>query len=141
MVTGNTDGYTTPADENSNTVFDFREVGLMPNITTEPLDQNIFVAENTAFSISAANVDTYQWQILVGAIWTNLTNTGIHSGTSTATLIITNVAQTDNGNRYRAIASNTVYACSAETSDEVTLTVKVKTVITNCRITYRVKKN
>ncbi len=141
VVTGNTDGYTPPADGNSNSVFDFREAGTAPAITTQPIDITICPGCNGSFTVVATNTDSYQWQRFNGSIWVNLTDTGIHSGTNTASLVITNAQTADDGSQYRVIVSNTAYLCDTEISNTAILNVKVNTVITNRKITYRVNKN
>jgi len=141
LVTGNGDGYTVPADGNFNTVFDYREAGAAPVITIEPLNIAVCPGCDGSFTVLSSNTDSYQWQQFNGSTWVDLTDSGIHSGTMTATLNITNASRSDNGNQYRVIASNSAFICSNDISNEVILTVNVSTVITNRRITYRVKKN
>ena len=80
-------------------------------------------------------------QIFNGSSWVDLTDTGIHSGTTTSVLTITNATAPDDGNQYRVIVSNTMFICSMETSNMAILTLQVNTIITNKRITYRVNKN
>ncbi|MGK0414373.1 MAG: hypothetical protein ACJA1B_002597, partial [Polaribacter sp.] len=143
----NTDGsviaasYSTPADGNINGVSDYTEEGIAPSITTQPLDINLCNGCSGSFTVTATNTDTYQWQIFNGSTWINLTDSGIHSDTTTNTLNIIGATLSDNGNQYRVIISNTMYVCSTDTSSTVTLTVNADTVITNRRITYRVKIN
>ncbi|MEX0274517.1 MAG: FG-GAP-like repeat-containing protein [Flavobacteriaceae bacterium] len=141
LVTGNIDGYTPPLDGDTNTVFDFREAGNAPTITTQPPDTQTCPGCDTAITVVASNTDTYQWQIFNGSIWVDLSDSGIHGGTNTSTLTITNASTSDNGNQYRVIISNSSYICTTETSNVATLTVRVNTVITNRKITYRVNKN
>ena len=141
LVIGNGDGYTTPADMDTNSIYDFREAGLAPIITTQPVDTTVCPGCDTTISVVASNSDSYQWQLYNGSIWVDLTDSGIHSGTSTSILTITNATAPDNGNQYRVIVSNTMFVCSTETSNTAILTLQVNTVITNRRITYRVNKN
>ena len=141
LVTSGIDGYTTPTDADSNSVFDYREAGIAPSISTQPVDTTICPGCNTTIFVVATNADTYQWQLFNGSTWVDLTDTGIHNGTSTNTLVITNASASDDGNQYRAILSNTMYICSTITSNSVTLSIRVNTVITNRKITYRVNKN
>lgn len=140
MVTGQ-GGYGTPADRDNDGVDDFLQVGIAPSITNQPSNANISVGENTSFIVVTSNADTYQWQIYNGSVWVNLTDTGIHGGTTTNTLNITNASISDDENQYRVVVSNTLYICSTETSNSVILTVDVETVITNRKVTYRVSKN
>jgi len=141
LVTSGTDGYTIPMDADSNSVFDYRETGTAPSISTQPVDTTVCPGCNTTIFVVAANADTYQWQLYNGAIWVNLTDSGIHSTTSTSILTITNATATDDGNQYRVVVSNSMYICDFETSNAAILTLQVNTVITNRRITHRVNKN
>ncbi|WP_396637206.1 FG-GAP-like repeat-containing protein [Maribacter sp. R77961] len=146
LPTVNADGtvigasYTTPVDNDSNAVFDFIEAGGAPSISIQPVDTNVCPGCVTTMTITAS-ADTYQWQIFNGSNWDNLNDSGIYSGTSTDTLTITDPAANDNNNRYRVITSNSSFVCENEISDEAELFIQVGTVITNRRITYRVKKN
>ena len=133
--------YSTPADADNNGIYDFLELGVAPSISTQPLDTNVCVGCNTTIFGATSDADTFQWQIFNGTTWVDLTDSGIHSGTATDTLNITNAAQSDNGNQYRLIVTNSLYVCSTIISEVAILTVNVTTVITNRRITYRVKKN
>lgn len=125
----NTDGtvtaasYSNPVDGDSNGMPDYLEAEAAPLITTQPTDSVICANGNTSFSVTATNVSTYQWQIYNGSVWSDVTDTGIHSGATTNTLGITNGQMSDNGNQYRVIVSNTSFICSSETSNTVTLTI------------------
>lgn len=140
LVTGQ-GGYGTPADRDNDGVDDFLQVEIAPSITNQPSNANISVGENTSFVVVTSNADTYQWQIYNGSVWVNLTDTGIHGGTTTNTLTITNALISDDENQYRVVVSNTLYVCTTETSNSVILTVDVETIITNRKITYRLNKN
>ncbi len=133
--------YPVPADIDTNSTYDHQEVGLATSITTQPPDTFVCPGCNTTIEVIASNADTYQWQLYNGSIWVDLTDSGIHSGTSTSILTITNATAPDNGNQYRVIVSNTMFVCISETSNTAILTLQVNTVITNRRITYRVNKN
>ncbi|NKI27748.1 immunoglobulin domain-containing protein [Arenibacter sp. 6A1] len=115
--------YSNPVDGDSNGTPDYVEAEAAPLITTQPTDTVICANGNTSFSVTASNVNTYQWQIYNGSVWNDVTDTGIHSGATTNTLGITNGQMSDNGNQYRVIVSNTSFICSLETSNTVTLTV------------------
>lgn len=131
----NTDGtvtaatYPVPADGDSSGISDYREAEATPLINTQPTDQATCEDGDTSFSIVASNVDTYQWQIFNGSVWVDLTDSGIHNGTSTSLLNITNAQSSHNSNQYRSIASNSSYVCGPVTSNAVTLTVHPKPTI------------
>ena len=93
--------------------------------------------------MSTANADTYQWQLSTdgGVIFNNIMDGAEYIGTQTTTLSVQNVEVNKNGFQYRVLVSKSGNSCAPVTSSSALLTVKVKTVITNRRITYRVKKN
>ena len=89
-------------------------------INTQPANSSICVANNTSFSITASNADSYQWQENTGAGWNNLTNNATYSGCLTNTLTITGATLAMNNNQYRCIVTN---SCSNINSSASTLTV------------------
>ncbi|MFS4494101.1 FG-GAP-like repeat-containing protein [Maribacter sp. 2308TA10-17] len=133
--------YQTPADLDSNSIYDFQEAGTPPSITLQPVNLTLCPGCNGSLTVTANNADGYQWQIFNGTTWVDLTDSGIHSGVTAATLNIMNATPSDNGNQYRVIVSNTLFVCQTVISNTAILTVNVTSVITNRRITYRVKKN
>jgi len=133
--------YSLPVDVDSNSIFDFQEAAIAPSISTQPVNLRICPGCDGSFSTVASNADGYQWQIFNGTTWVDLTDSGIHTGTATPILNITNAAPSDNENQYRLIITNSLNICSETISDIAVLTVNVTTVITNRRITYRVKKD
>ncbi|WP_127140956.1 immunoglobulin domain-containing protein [Flagellimonas marinaquae] len=140
MVTSGSDGYSTPNDNDSNSTFDYREVGTAPIITSQPVD--VTTCPGCTTSISAiVTADQFQWQYYNGSSWVNLSDTGIYSGTSTNVLTITNPTPNEHNTPYRLLASNDAFVCGATTSNTTTLRLQVNTVITNRRVTYRVNKN
>ncbi|PCJ90741.1 MAG: hypothetical protein COA50_16950 [Flavobacteriaceae bacterium] len=141
LVTGNADGYTTPADGDANTVYDFQEAGVAPAISKQPIDVTVSLGGNISFTVTATNADVYQWQIFNGVSWVDLTDTGIHSGATTSILLINNPANSDDGNQYRVLVSSSVFVCQNELSNTAVLIVNVGTLISNRRVTYRVNKN
>lgn len=132
--------YPTPADADSNTIYDHLEVGSAPGITVQPTNTTVCPGCTTSFSVTSDG-DGFQWQFFNGSSWVDLSDTGIYGGTTTATLTITGPQTSDNGNQYRILVSNSAFVCGDLTSNTATLTVQVNTIITNRRITYRVRKN
>ncbi|CAM4346780.1 lamin tail domain-containing protein [Zobellia nedashkovskayae] len=132
--------YSVPQDIDGNSSYDYQEAGA-PTITEQPADISICPGCTGSFTIVTTNTDTFQWQFYNGSSWVDLTDTGIHLGTNTNTLTVTNVTPSDNGNQYRVVISSSTFICASETSNTAILTVAATSVITNRRITYRVKKN
>jgi uncharacterized protein (TIGR03437 family) len=87
-----------------------------PVVTTHPTNQSSAVGSSASFTVAASGTPpTVQWQVSSdGNNWSN-----IESATN-ATLNLTNVAITMNGQRYRAVFTN---ACGTATSNAATLTV------------------
>jgi hypothetical protein len=86
----------------------------IPVISSQPANQVVCLGNQAVFSVVASNTRGFQWQRLSGAAWVNL------QGETNATLVLNNVAQAMNGNRYRVIISG---VCTPLISGEATLTV------------------
>ena len=132
--------YPVPADAGSNGTADYLEA-IAAVISTQPTDKTICLGCSTAFTVTGTTTDGYQWQVYNGVTWIDLTDTAIYSGTTSATLTLTNVPVTENGKQYRVLLTNLNYACDPTSSNTVTLTIRVNSVITNRRITHRVNQN
>lgn len=63
---------------------------------------------------------TFQWQQNTGTGWTNLSDFGIYSGTTTDSLVLTGITTSLNGYGYRCI----IDACNMDTTDVAFLTVE-----------------
>jgi len=105
-------------------------INTLPAITVQPPTTATACAGST-FSISLTGSGTgvsYQWQVNAGSGFSNVTNGGVYSGATTASLTITGVTAAMNGYVYRAIVSGT---CSPSvTSGTTTITVNTAPVIT-----------
>ena len=126
LVTSGSDGYTTPADGDSNSVYDFQEAGSANSIANQPTDQVICAGDNGSFTVVAAGTNiTYQWQLSTngGVSFANLSNGGVYSGVTNATLNITGATEGMNNYQYRVIVGSATYICNPVTSSEVTLRV------------------
>ncbi len=139
LVINGTGGYSFPLDGDVNGVLDFMEIGIPSIITIQPEDAISCPGCSRAISISS-DADNFKWQWFDGSIWVNLTDSTKYSGTETNVLIINNVDPSDDGNQYRVALSKDDYLCPVF-SEIAILTVRVNTVITNRRITFRVNRN
>jgi len=88
-----------------------------PAITQQPANRTVTAGTTATFTVAASGTAplTYQWR--KGGV--NLSDTGNISGSSTATLTITNPSLTDGGN-FDVVVTNSI---SFATSNTVTLTV------------------
>lgn len=103
--------------------------GTAPAITAQPANQAICAGSNTSFSITSASATGFQWQFSIdgGTTYNNVTNGGVYSNATTATLNITGATAGMNTYRYRCIAST---ICGSTTSAAGILTVNAAPAIT-----------
>ncbi len=113
-----------PCTANAITTAAILTVNTTPSITTQPAAVTTCLGTNITFVTSAMGTSlTYQWQTSTngGAAWINLTNGGIFSGVTTATLTLTNVPASVTTNQFRCLVSGT--CAPAANSNAVALTV------------------
>ncbi|MFD2791560.1 hypothetical protein KCTC52924_02326 [Arenibacter antarcticus] len=103
-------------------------------------DQSVFTGGNAIFTVTITNADTYQWQVSTdgGSVFNSIVNGAEYDGTQSTALTVKAIGVNKNGYRYRVLASKYGSSCPTTISASALLTVKVKTVITNRKITYRV---
>ncbi len=94
-------------------------------ITTQPSDA--MGCGNPSFSVAASGTAplTYRWQEDNGGGFVNLSNGGIYSGVTTATLTLTGAPGSINGYRYRCLV--TAASTYTATSNAATFTIAVLT--------------
>ncbi|MDE3743985.1 immunoglobulin domain-containing protein [Maribacter polysaccharolyticus] len=111
-----------------------------PSTATIGPDQTIFTGGNAIFTVTATNADTYQWQLSTdgGTVFNDISDGAEYTGTQSTALTVQSAGVDKNGYKYRVLASKSGSSCPATPSSSALLTVKVKTVIMNRRITYRV---
>ncbi|WP_264537901.1 T9SS type A sorting domain-containing protein [Flavobacterium sp. N1736] len=86
-----------------------------PAITMQPSTYASCAGSNAAFSVTASNTASYQWQVNSGSGFTNITNGGTspnYAGATTANLAINAVTPAMNGYLYRAVLTS---SCSNTT--------------------------
>ena len=121
----NTDGTVTAATY-PGTNANVTTPGAAPTITTQPADSSVNEGENTSFSVSATGTTlSYQWQVSTdgGSTFSNITDGGIYSGATTATLNLTAVAYANDGYQYAVVISDATYICDITTSNAAILNV------------------
>ena len=96
--------------------------GSGPAITAQPPNRSICTGTNTTFTITSATATGFQWQLSTdgGTIYNSISNGGVYSGATTATLTITGATTGMNNYRYRCISS---VQCGSTTSNAGILTV------------------
>lgn len=117
---------------------------LDPSIDVQPLvNQTVFAGVNAIFSVGTTDVDTYQWQVSIngGASFNNVNDGTFYSGATSAALTILSPDIDKDNYEYRVVVSNALAGCIPINSNIGVLNIRPGTVITNRRITYRVKKS
>ncbi|WP_396212916.1 tandem-95 repeat protein, partial [Flavobacterium sp.] len=105
-------------------------------ITAQPTDQSVAAGANATFAATVtagSGTTNYQWQVSTngGSTWTNVTNAGIYSGATTATLTVTGVTSTMNEYRYRLQISQSNFACGNLTTNAARLILANNVTIIN----------
>ena len=103
-------------------------VGSTLIINSQPTGTIVCAGSNASYSVNVSGTVTYQWQVSTdgGATYTNITNGGIYSNATTATLNLTGVPATANSNLYRCAISG---SCPTINSNGALLTVNTAPVI------------
>jgi hypothetical protein len=97
-------------------------------ITGQPTSVIVCAGANASYTVLATGTGlTYQWQVNSGSGFSNVTNGGVYSGATSATLTITGATAGMNGYNYQCLVSS---ACSPLTSNTATLTVNTAPAIT-----------
>lgn len=108
-------------------------IDAAPTVSSHPSNASVVVGSNGSFSVTASGTSlTYQWQEDQGGGFSNLTDGGVYSGSSTSTLTLTGVTSGMNAWQYRCIVSGT--CTPSATSNSATLTITTG-------IDYRTKQN
>lgn len=113
-------------------------------ITSQPASWSGFAGQDALFSVSAANADSYQWQVSTdgGVVFTALSEGSLYSGTTTANLTVLGAQFEMSGWLYRVVVGQSAsVACGPLVSNSALLTARPSGVLTNRRITYRVNPN
>jgi len=100
------------------------DLNVRPVVTTQPTAQTEDVGGTAVFGAVAGTCDggcSFQWQSDAGGPFADLSDTGIFSGTGTATLTLTGVAEATEAN-FRAVLSDTDN--DEQNTDEVALHVR-----------------
>jgi Secretion system C-terminal sorting domain len=107
-------------------------VNVPVTITSQPSASTLCAGAQTSFTVGAAGTTpTYQWQESTngGGTWNNITNGGVYSGATTATLTLTGVTAGMTGYQYRAVVTGAAPGSTA-TSNAAILTVNTAPAIT-----------
>ncbi len=103
------------------------------NITTQPANSTVCAGSSTSFTVVASGTTpTFQWQESTngGSSWSNISNGGVYSGATTATLALTGVTAGMSANQYRVIVTGAA-SCSFVNSNATILTVQTAPVVTS----------
>lgn len=89
-------------------------------ISDQPVNESLCEGDNASFTITATGTSnlTYQWQEDQGSGFTNLSDAGAYSGSTTADLTISNITTAQDGFQYRCIISGD-FAADVTSADAV----------------------
>jgi len=93
-----------------------------PKVTSQPTALTVDEGLNATFTVTAANATGYQWQVDTGAGFMNITDGGLYSGATTATLTITGAAVAMSSYEYRVIVSGATVATATSNKAKLTVT-------------------
>jgi hypothetical protein len=100
-------------------------------ITTEPETANVTIGQATDFHIIATGTGiTYQWMVDNGSGMAPITDGGIYSGATSATLHISSPTSEMNGYQYQCVVSGNALCTAPATSVAVSLNVDVTGITT-----------
>jgi hypothetical protein len=103
---------------------------VCPLITEQPVKKYTGAGGSTFFTVSCdISNASFQWQADNGSGFQNLSNAGLYKGVNTNTLLVNNVALTDNNTLYRCIVT---YMNCQDTTDTAALLVLEKFNINLC---------
>ena len=94
----------------------------VPSITSQPTSITTNTSATVSYTVGATGTSlNYQWQVNTGSGYSNVTNTGVYSGATTASLTLTNPTASMNTYSYQCIVTN---ACpGTATSSAATLSI------------------
>jgi hypothetical protein len=82
--------------------------GGPPTIISQPVNASACAGSNSSFSVTASGAGlSYQWQESAGGAYTNLSDTGVYSGTASPTLALNALPAGMNAYTYQCIVSGT----------------------------------
>ncbi len=113
LIINAVDGYTTPNDLDSNTIFDFQELSNLA-LLQNPFDEYICEGGTAQFQVVVENSQGITWEISIdsGLTWIDVPSTPHFSGQNSDTLIITDTELNMNGNLFRVRLDNLASACN-----------------------------
>jgi hypothetical protein len=85
-----------------------------PSISVQPTNQTASPSTSATFTVTATGGGlSYQWQENTGSGWNNISNGGVYSGATSASLVITNPAMSMTGYQYQCIITNSCGTCTS----------------------------
>ncbi|WP_066403007.1 MBG domain-containing protein [Flavisolibacter tropicus] len=94
----------------------------------QPASSPITYGQTATFTVDATGVESYQWQEGIGSpiVWSNISDAGVYSGATTATLTLTKPGVAMSGRKFRVILSACSPVQTTVSDGNATLTVAAK---------------
>lgn len=95
---------------------DYKFVITIPcpaKVTTQPNDTAVCTGNNASFTVAGNNINTYQWEVSTnsGSSWSSVSNGGVYSNATSATLMLTAPPIGMDDYLYRCKVTNTSSSC------------------------------
>jgi hypothetical protein len=97
------------------------QITTAPSFSTNPNNLNTCEFNAASFDVVALDYDSLRWQIFSNSIWSDLADTGSVNGSSTPTLVISNLSLAYNASQFRCLAFGPIAPNAISTT--ATLTV------------------
>ena len=103
-----------------------RKPGKSSSITAQPEDAVSDVSGSVSYNVSitaGSGTTLYQWQYSTdkGITWNDLVDTPVYSGTTTPTLVLTNIPSSHHNYSYRVVINQSDFICGEVFSDAANL--------------------
>ncbi|MGB5555463.1 MAG: T9SS type B sorting domain-containing protein [Flavobacteriaceae bacterium] len=102
LIINANNGYTTPNDLDTNSIFDFQERSSSA-ILQNPFDEMVCVGSPAQFQVLVENSTSMTWELSTdnGITWNDVPNTSNYSGVNSETLVVTYTEFGDTGTLFR----------------------------------------
>ncbi|WP_219845010.1 hypothetical protein, partial [Flavobacterium columnare] len=132
----NADGTVTAAGYNGTGLTNVTTAGSLASITTQPSDKTISFGANATFTAvvtTGSGTTSYQWQESQdnGTNWTNISNGGVYSGATTASLTLTAPPVSMNNYQYKLVIKESNFVCGEKVSNAKKLNITTTLVAVN----------
>ncbi len=121
-------GFYDPGGVKTKDFWEYTPFCIPPAITTQPTDQSLIFGTSASFAVIASDAVTYKWQEDSGSGFSDITNGGIYSNSTSPVLNISLPAINMSGYKYRCIVTGDCIPV-AITNGNATLFIAAKPIV------------